>query len=101
MSTGRWAELREEHEVRYTWNGTSFEKAMSKTSTVTLGYYGLVVGVSGPNMRLRSFPRLVVSREFQSTCLAMRSPAIRTGNPPPNKRSGPLRSMGGKVEVVR
>ena len=39
------------------------------------------------------FLRLIFSREFQSTCFALRSPAIRTGNPP---RSGPLRPVGGK-----
>jgi hypothetical protein len=27
----------------------------------------------------------VVIREFQSTCLALRSPAIRTGNLPPKQ----------------
>ena len=51
MSTGRWSELSAEHEVRYTWNGTSFVTAMSKTSGVAEGLYGLVVGVSGPQIR--------------------------------------------------
>ena len=40
-----------EHEVRYTWNGTSFVRAMSKTSGVAEGLYGLVVGVSSPKVR--------------------------------------------------
>jgi hypothetical protein len=48
MSTGRWSELSEEHEVRYTGNGRSFVNAMSKTSEVSERLYGLVVGVSGP-----------------------------------------------------
>jgi len=51
MSTGRWSELSAEHEVRYTWNGRSFVTAMSKTSRVAEGLYGLVVGVPGPKIR--------------------------------------------------
>ena len=51
VSTGRWSELIAEHEVRYTWNGTSFVTAMSKMSGVAEGLYGLVVGVSGPKIR--------------------------------------------------
>jgi hypothetical protein len=50
MSTGRWSELSVEHEVRYTGNGSSFVTAMSKTSGVAEGLYGLVVGVSGPKI---------------------------------------------------
>jgi hypothetical protein len=58
--------------------GRSFVTSMSKTSGVAEEIYGLVVGVSGPNIRQefpsaysrRSFLRLVVSREFQSMCLA-------------------------------
>ena len=46
ISTGRWSELSEEHEVRYTLNGTSFVRVMSKTSGVAEGLYGLVVEVS-------------------------------------------------------
>jgi len=43
-------------------------------------------------------PRLVLSCEFQSTCLALRSPAIKTGNPPPKKvvRSAPFSGRVGK-----
>ena len=55
MSTGRWSELSVEHEVRYTWNGTAFVTAMSKTSVVAEGLYVLVVGVSGPKIR-HEFP---------------------------------------------
>jgi len=55
MNTGRCSELSAEHEVRYTWNGTSFVTAMSRTSGVVEGLYGLVVGVSGPKIR-QEFP---------------------------------------------
>jgi len=55
MSTGSWIELRAEHEVRYTWNGTSFVTTIFKTSIVTEGFYALVVGVSGPKIR-QDFP---------------------------------------------
>jgi hypothetical protein len=51
MSTGRWSELNAEHEVRYTGNGRSLVTAISKTSGVAEGLYGLVVGVSGPKIR--------------------------------------------------
>ena len=51
MSTGRLSELSAEHEVRYTWVGTSFVTAMSKTSGVEEGLYGLVVGVFCPKIR--------------------------------------------------
>ena len=51
MNTGRWSELSAEHEVRYIWNRSSFVTAMSKTSGVVEGLYGLVVGVSGPKIR--------------------------------------------------
>ena len=50
MSTGRWSELSAEHDVRYTWNGTSFVTAMSKTSGVAEWLYVLLVGVSGPKI---------------------------------------------------
>jgi hypothetical protein len=53
MSTGRWSELSAELEVRYTGNGRSIVDAMSKTSGVAEGLYGLVVGVSGPKIRQR------------------------------------------------
>ena len=48
-------------------------------------------------------PRLVVSREFQSTCLALRSPANRTGNPPPKQavRSVPINGREGEKEAAR
>jgi len=88
MRTGRWSELSAEHEVRYTRNEMFLVITMSRTSGVTEGLYGLVVGESGPKSRQefssaesrRGFPRLVFSREFLSTCLALRSPAIKTGN---------------------
>jgi len=51
MSTGRWSELRAEHEARFTGNGMSFSIAMSKTSGVAEELYGRVVGVSGPKIR--------------------------------------------------
>jgi hypothetical protein len=54
MSTGRWSELSAEHAFRYTWNGSSFVTAMSKISEVAM-MYGLVVGMSGPNIR-QEFP---------------------------------------------
>jgi hypothetical protein len=52
MSTGRWSELSAEHEVRYTENGKSFVTAMSKTSGVAEGLYGLVTGFTGPSRLL-------------------------------------------------
>jgi len=42
VNTGRWSELSAEHEVRYTAKGSSFVTAMSKTSIVAEGLYGLV-----------------------------------------------------------
>ena len=51
LSSWRWSELSAEQEVRYTWNGMSFVIAVSKTSGVAEGLYGLVVGVSGPKIR--------------------------------------------------
>ena len=51
MSTGRWSELSADHKVRYTGNAKSFVTAMSKTSGVAEGLYGLVVRVSGPKIR--------------------------------------------------
>ena len=51
MITGRWSELSAEHEVRYTGIGRFLVIAMSRTSGVTDGLYGLVVGESGPKIR--------------------------------------------------
>jgi len=51
MRTGRWSELSVEHEVRDTGNESFLVIAMSKTSGVADGYYGLVVGESGPKIR--------------------------------------------------
>ena len=93
IGTGRWYELRAEHEVRYTGNESFLVITMSRTSGLSKGLYGLVVGDSGSKIRQKvpsalsrmSFPRLVFSREFQSTCLTLRSPAIKTGNPPPKQ----------------
>ena len=106
MSTGTWFELNAEHEVRYTGKGRSVVSAMSKTSGVAGGLYGLVGGVSDPKIRQefpsaksrRSFRRFVVSREFQSMRLALMSPVIRTGNPPPKQavRSAPINGREGE-----
>jgi hypothetical protein len=49
MSTGRWTELSEEYEVRYTGNGRSSVTAMSNMPGV-VERYGLVVELSGPKM---------------------------------------------------
>jgi len=40
----------------------------------------------------RSFQPLVPSRDFQATCLALSSPAIRAGNTPPKQavKSAPI-----------
>jgi hypothetical protein len=51
MSTGKCSALSAEDEVRYTWNGSSFVTAMSKTSGVAEELYGWVVGVSDPKIR--------------------------------------------------
>jgi len=51
MSTARWSELSEEHEVRYTGKGSSYVITISKTSGVPEVLYGLVVDVSGPKIR--------------------------------------------------
>jgi len=42
--------------------------------------------------------RLVLSREFQSTCLALTSPAIKTGTPTPKQavRSAPIGEREGQ-----
>jgi len=74
MRTGRWSELSAEHEVRYTGNESFLVITLSRTSGVTKGLYGLVVGESGPKIRQefpsaysrRIFPLLLFSREFQS-----------------------------------
>ena len=47
MRTGRWSELSMEEEVRYTGNERFFVITMSRTSGVTEGLYGLVVGKPG------------------------------------------------------
>ena len=46
-----WSELSAEHEVRYTGNDRLLVMTMSKTSGVTEGLYGLVVGKNGQNIR--------------------------------------------------
>jgi len=45
----------------------------------------------------------VLSREFQSTCWAFRSPAIKTGNPPPKQavRSAPISEREGESYAAR
>jgi hypothetical protein len=51
MRTGRWYELSAEHEVRYAGNERILVITMSRTSGVTEGLYGLMVGESGPKIR--------------------------------------------------
>jgi len=51
MITGKWSELIAEHQVRCNRQGRSFVVMMSKTSGIEEGLYGLVFGVSGPNIR--------------------------------------------------
>ena len=51
MRTERWFELSAEHEVRYTGNERFLVTTMSRTSGVTEGLYGLVIGESGPKIR--------------------------------------------------
>jgi hypothetical protein len=104
MSTGRWFELRAKHEARCTEEGISLVITMSKISGVAEGLYGLVVWGVGPEDQTgdpvgiitKRFPLLVVSREFQPTCLAFRWQAIRTGTTP-----GPLRSLGCRAKRKR
>ena len=45
----------------------------------------------------------MLSGEFQSTCLAFRSPAIKTGNPPPKQvsRSAPISGREGERYAAR
>ena len=50
MGTGRWSELSAEHEVRYIGNERFLVITMSRTSGVTEGLNGLVVGESGPEI---------------------------------------------------
>ena len=54
---------------------------------------GVPIGIVTPE-----FPLLVLSLEFQSTCLAFRSPAIKTGNPPPKQASRPAPISGREGE---
>ena len=51
MITGRWFELSAEHEARYTGIERFLVMTMSRTSGVTDGLYGLVVGMTRPKMR--------------------------------------------------
>jgi hypothetical protein len=51
MRTGRWSQPSGEHEVRYTGNERFLVITMSRTSGVTEGLYGFVVGESGPKIR--------------------------------------------------
>jgi hypothetical protein len=46
---------------------------------------------------------VVVSREFQSTCLAFRSPAIKSGNPPPKHadKSDPIMVREGEMYTAK
>jgi len=54
-STRRWSELSAEQEIRYAGNLRFLVTTMSKTSGVAKGLYGLVVWVSGREMR-QEFP---------------------------------------------
>ena len=96
MINGRCSEHSSVHEVIYTGNGCSFAITIFKKSGVAERLNGLLVGVSGPKIReelssaksRRSFPSFVFSRDSQSTCLALRSQANKTGNPPPLAETG-------------
>jgi hypothetical protein len=55
MSTGRWSEPSVEHEARGTEEEISQVIAMSKTSGVAEGFYGLLVGVADQKIR-QEFP---------------------------------------------
>jgi len=50
MNTGRWSELRAEHEVRYTGVERFLVITMSKTTRVAEGFNRLVVGAFGPKI---------------------------------------------------
>ena len=50
MITGRWSEFSAEHEVRYNENERLLVLTMSRTSGLTEGFYGLVVGETGPKI---------------------------------------------------
>ena len=87
-----WSELSAEHDVRYTAVERFLVITMPKTSGWQRDCIGWQLGcpvqisdTSSSRQSRRSFPRRVLSREFQSTCLAMRSPAIKTGSPPPKQ----------------
>ena len=47
MRTGRWSDLSADHGIRYTGKESFLVITMSRTSGVTEGLYGLVVGESG------------------------------------------------------
>jgi hypothetical protein len=51
----------------------------------------------------QGFPLLVVNREFQPTYLALKSPASKTGNPPPKQasRSAPVGRRQGERYTAR
>jgi hypothetical protein len=51
MRSGWWSKLSAEHEVRYTEIERFLVITMSRTSGVTGGLYGLVVGESDPKFR--------------------------------------------------
>ena len=51
MRNGRWSELCAEPEVRYTANDWFLVITISKISGVQQGFYGLVVGEYGPQIR--------------------------------------------------
>ena len=51
MSTRRWSEISAEHKVRYSVVEMFLVITMSKTSEMVVGFYCLVVGVSGPKIR--------------------------------------------------
>ena len=110
MSIGRWSELSVEHEVRYTGNEKPFTITMFKTSGVAKELYGLVVGCLFQRSHRSShrhgqvgFPHLVFRREFQYTCLALRSPSKIPVPPPSHQNGGQVRSdqWAGRRKVSR
>jgi len=72
MRTGRWSELSAEHEVRYTGNERFLVITMARTWGVTNALNGLVVGESGPKIRL-VFPSAYSRRSSPFSCSAASS----------------------------
>jgi hypothetical protein len=72
-----------EHTARFTGRTKSLITTMSRTLDITVGQVGIVVGESGPKTMLEFVDATSLKRnllgEFQSLCVALRSPAKRTG----------------------